>query len=134
MLGVIGAVIGVIIAFPFSFIPVASAPWWLRFVVLVIIGAMAGALIGVMIGVPLAAKGPGDRLVAQRGVTVAVTGSLEVAERVMARNQPLRVDLVDPHGNPMEVVDEARETSTTVELRRHLDEDDYRRDDEPPAR
>jgi hypothetical protein len=65
-------------------------------------------------------------------VTVAVTGSLKVAERVMARNAPLRVDLVDPRGNPMEVVDESREPSTTEELRRHLHEDDYRRDDEPP--
>jgi hypothetical protein len=50
----------------------------------------------------------------------------------MARNQPLRVDLVDPHGNPMQVVEEAPEPSTSEELRRHLGEDDYRRDDEPP--
>ena len=45
-------VVGAIIAISFSFVPEAGAAWWLRLVVVVIIGATAGSLIGVMTGVP----------------------------------------------------------------------------------
>jgi hypothetical protein len=57
-LGLIGGVIGAMVAIPFSFIPMGPLAWWARLVIVVVIGAIPGSLIGVMIGVPLAAKGP----------------------------------------------------------------------------
>jgi len=132
LLALIGAVIGAIIATPFFLIPVDDLAWWARLLLVVGIGALAGAIVGGVVGAPLAAKGPADAVAAQRGITVGVARSDVVVHRIMSRNHPVRVDLVDWDFSPIEV-EETDESSAPPgqAMRRNLDADDYVREDAP---
>ena len=132
VLGLVGAVIGAIIATPFFLIPMDDLAWWARLLLVVGIGALAGATIGVLVGAPLAAKGPADSVGSQRGVTVGVAQSDVVVHQVMARNHPIRVDLVDWDFSPIEADETEAAPAPGEAMRHHLDADDYVRDDAGP--
>jgi hypothetical protein len=91
----VGAVVGAVIGLPFALVPMGGLAAWARIVIVVLVGALAGAAIGFVIGGSLAAKGPGDPLAAQRGVTVAVTTDLDRARAVLLACHPIRMDIVD---------------------------------------
>jgi len=88
---VIGAVIGLLI----GLYPWANVGMFFRIIVGVICGAAAGALVGYYAGA-LAAKGPAEKLAAERGTTLRVVAPDEETAKVVARRladaQPIRLD------------------------------------------
>ncbi len=124
----VGAFVGAVIGLPFALIPMGDLAAWVRIVIVVGVGALAGAAIGLVLGGSLASKGPGDELAAQRGVTVAVTGDLDRAQPVLLAHHPVRMDLVD-RGTPVASLEAEAAPAVADELERHLDADDYHRDE-----
>src|SRR5438874_1140564 len=67
---------------------------------------------------------------AQRGVTVAVAPASEDVVDALERHRPLRIDVIDPAGRPVETLDteeQHRPDGTAEALRGNLDADDYER-------
>jgi hypothetical protein len=126
----VGAVIGAIVGLPFALIPMGGLDWWARVLIVAAVGALAGSSVGLVAGGGLGSKGPGDPVAAQRGVTVGVTDDLERARRVLVARHPIRLDVVDRHHAPVDVVDtdDDRRTGVAHDLARNLDQDDYHRD------
>jgi len=87
----VGAVIGLLI----GLYPWANVGIGFRIIVGLICGAAAGALVGYYAGA-LTAKGPAEKLAAERGVTVRVVAPDEPTAKVVARRladaQPIRLD------------------------------------------
>ena len=132
---VLGAIVGAVLVSPLSLVSIGELPWWARLLVVACIGALAGAVVGAVAGGSLAAKGPGDPLAAQRGVTVSVSGEIERARSVMVQHDPIRVDLIDGAQLPVDVVDtdEASTPGTAEDVARNVDKDDYQREKPPGA-
>lgn len=91
----VATVIGAAIGFVIGLFPWANVGLLFRLVVGVIAGGAAGALVGFYAG-GLAAKGPAEKLAAERGVTLRVLApdlaTAKVVARRMADARPIRLD------------------------------------------
>lgn len=105
---VIGTVIGVVVCLPLALIEFADVSLPGRLLIAAIVGAFAGATLGFVMGGGLGAKGPGEPLAAERGVTVAVEASdPEEAARVadvLKEREPIRLDAMLADGQPADTV------------------------------
>ena len=127
---VLGGVVGALIAVPFAFIEFADLSFWLRLVIVVSAGILAGTTAGFVIGGSLGSRGPGDPAAAHAGVTVAVATNDQRAVDSLTAHRPIRIDVVNAAGKPLETVDsEDRHNPDGIvqELRTNLDRDDYER-------
>src|SRR4051812_26222414 len=87
----IGAVLGLVI----GLFPWANVGLGFRLIVGVICGASAGALVGYYAGA-LTAKGPAEKLAAERGITLRIVApdaeTAKIVARRLADAQPIRLD------------------------------------------
>ncbi len=99
----VGAVIGLVAALPFAAIRFGGWGLGARVVLLAICGAFVGSTVGWVVGGAFAARRPGERLAAERGVTVTAPATRSI-ERAMAGAAPIRLDVVDAGGQPVGTV------------------------------
>jgi hypothetical protein len=99
----VGAILGVLAAVPFAAFEVGGLDFWSRCLFLALIGAALGATIGAGFGRGFGARRSPKLLAVEPGITVAVT-STPRAQSTLLRTHPVRIDLVDPDGNPVEVL------------------------------
>ncbi|HVL90951.1 MAG TPA: hypothetical protein VM841_12030 [Actinomycetota bacterium] len=106
------AVVGAILAAPFSLIPMGDLVIAVKLMIVTIVGAVAGGAFGFVAGGGAAAKSPAEPMAAEAGVSlgVAVAGPDERKQvvRVLSAAEPVRLDEVR-RGRP----------EATVERRRH---------------
>ena len=93
VVGTIGAVVGAIVALPFSAIPF-GLPFWGRLLLVEIVGVIFGFTIGWVIGSGFGARRPQESLAAERGVTVTTPVGDNI-RRALLSNSPLRLDIYD---------------------------------------
>jgi len=105
----------------------------------------AGAIIGAILLLPVAlipmgdlsagalgARRPGEAMAAQRGVTVTAAPATDAVERAMAGLHPVRLDVVNRSGTPLESLsDRADDPTTPRRIGRNVAADDY---EVPPER
>jgi len=129
----IGALIGAIVFLPFAFISMGDLSAGARVLIMVACGAFAGGVVGLVVGGALGARRPGEAMAAQRGVTVTAAPATEAVERAMAEHHPMRLDVVNRSGMPLEALsDERRDDATTPRrVGRNVAADDYQ---VPPER
>jgi hypothetical protein len=93
------------IALPFTFVGFGGLAWWWRFCILAAAGLAAGGTAGFIAGGGILARsGPADRAAGARGVVLAVRSSDPTVIDVIRRADPIRLDVVSPHGAPMRTV------------------------------
>ena len=73
----------------------------LRLVLLGGIGFVAGSTIGIIVGPGFSAKGPNERIAAERGVTVSLPLSDSGLENVFRNSGAIRIDEVTDQGEPI---------------------------------
>lgn len=96
VMGAVGAVLGVVLAFVFP----SGLPLWVRLLAFGAVGAVAGATAGFIVGGLAAQKGSQKRLAAERGVTVRVESAASEAKQALSEEQPIRLDVVEADGTP----------------------------------
>lgn len=98
----IGLVVGAVLALPLGFIEWLSLDLVPRLLIAAAVGAAAGATVGFMAG-GFTAKGPGQKLAAERGTTVTIDvrtpEEVEAVTAVMRRHDPIRIDLATTEGD-----------------------------------
>ncbi len=99
----VATVAGAVLALPLALLPL-DLSLVLRLVIAAAVGAAAGATLGLVMGGGLAAKGPGDELAAERGVTVGISfedaAEAERVARALRQKDPIRLDVVRADGQP----------------------------------
>jgi len=112
----IGLVVGAVLALPLGFIEWMSLGLVPRLLIAAAVGAAAGATVGFMAG-GFTAKGPGQKLAAERGTTVTIDvrtpEEVEAVTAVMRRHDPIRIDLTTIDGNAISTL-----TTEEEELRK----------------
>ncbi len=100
----IATLIGAIIGLPFAAIGFGGLGVAARLAICALIGAVGGATCGFIIGAGLGVKGPEEQAAAQRGVTVRAWPDHPRVREVMSKRHPLRLDVVDDAGRPLETI------------------------------
>jgi|RhiMethySRZTD1v2_1073278.scaffolds.fasta_scaffold1130959_2 hypothetical protein len=127
-----GAIIGAILLLPLAFVPMGDLSAGARILIAAACGALAGAVIGLVLGGALGARRPGEAMAAQRGVTVTAAPATDAVERAMAELHPVRLDVVNRSGTPLEALsDRADDPTTPRRVGRNVAADDYQ---VPPER
>jgi hypothetical protein len=127
-----GAIIGAILLLPVALIPMGDLSAGARILIAVACGALAGGVIGLVLGGALGARRPGEAMAAQRGVTVTAAPATDAVERAMAGLHPVRLDVVNRSGTPLESLsDRADDPTTPRRIGRNVAADDY---EVPPER
>lgn len=88
------AVAGAVLAAPLAFISIGDLEFWLRLVIVTLVGATAGATVALIAGPALGAKSPSVPMAAHRGVVLRVDDDSPDVSRSMADAQPIRLDEV----------------------------------------
>ena len=113
------AVLGALLAAPFSAIAMDGLDPWARVALCVIVGALAGAVFGFVAGGRRGARASSGELAADTGVTLGIPAEGEEIvelERVLRACAPLRVDVI--HGEqPVATLttEHGREAGSTAE-------------------
>jgi hypothetical protein len=123
----VGAVIGAILFLPLALISMGDLSAGARVLIVMACGAFAGAVVGLVLGGAFGARRPGEAMAAQRGVTVTVAPATPAVERAVADLHPVRIDVVNRGGTPLDIyVDERRDdVSTPRRVGRNAAADDY---------
>ena len=95
---------GIVICLPLALAFGGAYSVAVRLLIAVVVGAAAGGTIGFIIGAAVGMRGPDDRAAAQRGVTVRAWPDRDDVREVMVAAKPLRLDVVDETGEPLETV------------------------------
>jgi hypothetical protein len=137
VLGPIFVIVGGLIAFPFAFIPVGGASFWVRCFCIVLCGMAAGGAAAVIVIPAVSVRSTGlEPSAAQRGTVVRVDRWSERIESTMAACRPLRLDRLGANDYPLGTVttDADREpggaveqTISNIEKERHADPEDRQR-------
>lgn len=97
--------VALVIALPFTFVGFGGLAWWWRFCILAAAALAAGGTVGFIAGGGILARsGPADPAAATRGTVLAVRGSDPAVIDLIRRADPIRLDVVSPHGAPMRTV------------------------------
>jgi outer membrane lipoprotein SlyB len=129
----VGAVIGAIVFLPLALVSMGDLSAGARVLIVMACGALAGGVVGLVLGGALGARRPAEAMAAQRGVTVTAAPATEAVERAMAELHPLRLDVVNRRGTPLDSRPDEREPDvpTARRLGRNVAADDY---EVPPER
>ncbi len=113
----VATLVGAVLALPLALLPIpfGDLGLGLRLVIAAVVGAAAGATLGLVLGGGLAAKGPGDQLASERGVTLGISfDDTEEADRVagaLRQRQPIRLDVMRGDGTPGSTVTTEEDSS-----------------------
>ena len=97
---------GAVLALPLAFLPLPYGDLNLvaRLVIAAAVGAAAGGTLGLILGGGLAAKGPGEQLASERGVTLAISSEdpaeLDRVAQALRQRDPIRLDVIGSDGQP----------------------------------
>ena len=97
---------GAVLALPLALLPIPYGDLSLvaRLLIAAAVGAAAGGTLGLILGGGLAAKGPGEKLAAERGVTLAISSDdpaeLDRVARALRQRDPIRLDVIGADGQP----------------------------------
>lgn len=105
-------VAGIAVVLPLAFLFDGGVSFGTRLIAAVGIGAAFGITVALVL-VSLGAKRPNEPMAAERGVTVRVPDDTEEIRRMMIAAHPIRLDVVDDRGRPIETL--AEEPDTTLE-------------------
>jgi hypothetical protein len=102
--------------------------YWVRALILVVVGLALAFTLGIVIGPPAGAPAPREVPDTTRGVTLRVAGDTAQLRHVLAAHDPIRVAEVTHDGDPIDTVarqkpDTAAETAKDVVAK--ADGDDY---------
>jgi hypothetical protein len=106
----IAALLGVVVALPLGFIDTGNVPLATRLLIVGFAGAATGATIGFIFGTIVGGgflgrrRRPKSELAAERGVVVGAEESTGQVAPTLSDRDPVRVDKVDPGGQPKETV------------------------------
>lgn len=100
----IGALIGALLALPFSAMAIDDWAWWQRALLVCVLGAVAGGTVGTIVGAAISARGPDDASAAHEGITVRADHVRPEVVRALVEERPIRLDLVDGDGLPLETL------------------------------
>lgn len=109
----VAAAVGVLLALPIAWFALPDTAAWLRLVIAVAVGATGGGTIGWIAGMGLGVIGPDPQLAAQRGVTARVWPDNEETRSLLLDGRPLRLDVLDATGLPVETLTTERELTAT---------------------
>ncbi len=109
----IASAIGFVLALPIAWFALPDTAVWLRLVIALVVGAVGGGTIGWIAGMGLGVIGPDPQLAAQRGVTARVWPDSDDTRSVLLAEHPLRLDVLDATGLPVETLTTEREQSAT---------------------
>lgn len=109
---------GILVALPLAFIFDAGVSTGTRLVAAIGIGAAFGATVALVL-VSLGVKRPSEPMAAERGVTVRVPDDTEELRNLMIGAHPIRLDVVDDRGRPIETITEEPDTSLEAETFAH---------------
>lgn len=107
-------VLGVIVALPIAFIFKSDVSTLGRVGIAAFIGAAIGGTIALVL-TALGAKRPNEPMAAERGVAIRVPDDREDLRRVLIAAHPIRVDVVDHQGRPIETIAEEPDASLQPE-------------------
>jgi len=117
---VLGGFVGAVLALPFAAIDFGGFALWTRILTVVVCGAVVGGTAGWVIGGGFGARRPGERLAAERGVTVTAPATRSI-ERALVAAAPIRLDLVeDDQPARTLATEEPRTSGTAREVGRHM--------------
>jgi hypothetical protein len=136
VLGPIFVIVGGLIAFPFAFIPIGGASFWVRCFWVVLCGMAAGGAAAAVAIPALSVKTTGhEPSAAQQGTVMRVDRWSEQIESTMAAGRPIRLDRIGGGGYPLGTVttDEDQQPGGAVEqtlsnIQRELHADPQRRE------
>lgn len=117
----VGILIGLVVAMPIAFL----FPGELSSGARLAMGGFIGLVFGVSGGLVLTSLGqkrPTERMAAEEGVTVHVKHDTEEVRRLMLAAQPLRLDVVDDQGRPIETLATQGDSSSPREIGRRMNE------------
>lgn len=103
-------VVGVLVALPIAFMFQSDASTGVRVLAALGIGVAMGGTVALVL-MALGQKNPDEPMAAERGVTVRVPDDTEELRRVMIAAHPIRLDVVDDEGRPIETIAEERDHS-----------------------
>ncbi len=104
------ALLGVVVALPLAFIDTGDVPLTTHLLILGFTGGVTGATIGFIFGIIVGGgffgrrRRPKAKLAAERGVVVGAQESTSQVAPTLGGQDPIRVDKVDPRGQPKETV------------------------------
>jgi hypothetical protein len=87
-----------LLALPLALIDIGDLPLWARLIGCALIGATAGGTVAIIAGPALGAKRANEPLAAQRGTSIRVAAWSPELVDLMRSADPIRLDLIDPHG------------------------------------
>jgi hypothetical protein len=100
----VATVAGALLALPLALLPLGGLSLAVRLLIAAAVGAAAGATLGLVVGGGLGAKGPGEKLAAERGVTLGISfadaGEADRVAQALRRQSPIRLDVVRGDGQP----------------------------------
>jgi hypothetical protein len=114
----VGMVIGALLALPFAAMSFGTIPVGGRIAIVAIIGAAGGATVGGIVGAGLGMRGPAEPSEAERGVTLRVKPDRHDVREALLSSSPLRLDVIDEIGEPVETLCSAGRNEAGHPLRR----------------
>jgi hypothetical protein len=118
VLGPIFVIVGGLIAFPFAFLSIGGASFWVRCFWVVLCGMAAGGAAAAIAIPALSVRSTGlEPAAAQRGTVLRVNRWSEEIEAAMTKGRPIRLDRVGANDYPLGTVttEEDREPGGAVE-------------------
>lgn len=107
-------VLGIVVALPIAFMFESEVSTGGRIIAAVAIGAAMGGTVALIL-MSLGQKNPDEPMAAERGVTVRVPDDTDELRRVMIAAHPIRLDVVDDEGRPIETIAEEADHSADPE-------------------
>jgi hypothetical protein len=99
----IGALIGLVAAFPLALIDVGSS-YWVRFIVFAAVGVAFGLAIALVAGPALGANRPAEEPAGVRGTVLRVEHDSHQLRQLLADLHPIRLDEMGHDGTPIATV------------------------------
>jgi hypothetical protein len=122
---ILGAAVGALLTLPFALIPFGDLPAWGRLLIVAVTGALVGGTVAFEIAGGFAPPRPETPLATERGVTLSVPATPDVAPALGA-SKALRLDEVDDAGRPVRTVAVRPPESIARTLARHAAEEERR--------
>ena len=94
---------GIVVTLPIVFVIPGELSSGNRLLAGIVIGLLGGGTVGLVL-MALGQKRPNERMAAERGVVVRVAEDREEVRQVLLDAHPLRLDVVDDQGRPIETV------------------------------
>jgi hypothetical protein len=108
----VALVLGVLVSLPLAFFFARDVSFAVRLGAAIGVGVALGGTMGFVL-TSLGAKGPSEPMAAERGVTVRVHSDRDDVRAAMLEAHPIRLDVIDDTGKPIETIATEEQESDT---------------------